>query len=361
MKVFLTGGTGFIGQTIVRAMRGRGWEVHALVRDVKGAPARWLAQKGCALVAGDVTRLEGLADAMVGMDVVMHNAGVYELGADAATRERMQQVNVNGTDHVLGAALQAGVPRTVYVSSVVALGASGYTPEPAAVKDETHRPEGRDLTPYNRSKAEAHQAALAWRAKGLPLVIAMPSPVVGVNDHSVFGYFLRMHLAGAMSPIAFGGDATLSLVDVHALAEGLCLAAERAPIGEDYIFSGEPITIRALFEQFARYPGGMKVRLYLPRWFMRPQMMLAEPLQRAVGLPAVLSRGTVDQSRGHFNYSSAKARRELGWTHPGVDEMWDRIIRRERDLMADRRGFLNKLRHQSVVDDAPIAERSTAR
>jgi nucleoside-diphosphate-sugar epimerase len=355
MNVFLTGGTGFIGQAIVRAMRGRGWEIHALVRDVKGAPARWLAEKGCTLAPGDVTRREGLVDAMAGKDVVMHNAGVYVLGADAATRERMQQVNENGTDYVLGAALQAGVPRTVYVSSVVALGASGYAPEPAGVKDETHRSDGRHLTPYNRSKAVAHQVALSWRAKGLPLVIAMPNAVAGANDHSIFGYFLRMHLAGVMSPIGFGDDATLAIVDVRALAEGLCLAAEKAPIGEDYIFSGEPITIRATFGQFARYPGGMKVRLYLPRWFMRPQMLLLEPLQRAVALPAVLSRDAVDQSRGHFNYSSAKARRELGWTHPGVDEMWDRIIRRERELMAERRGFLNKLRHQSVVDGAPIA------
>jgi dihydroflavonol-4-reductase len=355
MKVFLTGGTGFIGQAIVRAMRGRGWEVHALVRDVKSAPACWLAQKGCTLVPGDVTRREGLVEAMAGMDVVMHNAGVYELGADAATRERMQQVNVNGTDHVLGAALQAGAPRTVYVSSVVALGASGYPPEPAAVKDEAHRPDGRHLSPYNRSKAEAHQVALSWRAKGLPLIIAMPNAVAGANDHSVFGYFLRMHLAGVMSPIAFGGDATLAMVDVRALAEGLCLAVEKAPIGEDYIFSGEPIALGAVFEQFARYPGGMKVRLQLPRWFMRPQMLPLEPLQRAIGLPAVLSRDAVDQSRGHFNYSAAKAHRDLGWTHPGIDEMWDRIIRRERELMGERRGFLNKLRHQSVVDDAPTA------
>lgn len=355
MKVFLTGGTGFIGHAIVRTMRARGWEVHALVRDVKSAPSRWLAEKGCTLVAGDVTRREGLAEAMAGMDVVMHNAGVYELGADAATRERMQQVNVNGTDHVLGAAMQTGVPRTVYVSSVVALGASGYAPESAAVKDETHRPDGRHLTPYNRSKAEAHRVALAWRAKGLPLVIAMPNAVAGANDHSVFGYFLRLHLLRAMPPMAFGGDATLGVVDVLALAEGLCLAAEKAPAGEDYIFSGAPIAISAMFEQFARYPGGMKVRLWLPRWFMRPQMLLLEPLQRAAGLPAFLSRDTVDQSQGHFNYSSAKAHRELGWTHPGVDEMWDRIIRRERELMAQRRGFLNRLRHQSVVDDPAIA------
>jgi nucleoside-diphosphate-sugar epimerase len=192
MKVFLTGATGFIGQALVRTMRGRGWDIHALVRDTQNAPARWLAQQGCTLVPGDVTREEGLATAMAGMDVVLHNAGVYEFGADAATRKRMQQVNVNGTDHVLGAALQAGVPRTVYVSSVVGLGASGYAPEPAVVKDETHRPDGRYLTPYERSKAEAHQTALAWRAKGLPLVIAMPNAVVGANDHSGFGGAQRM-------------------------------------------------------------------------------------------------------------------------------------------------------------------------
>jgi nucleoside-diphosphate-sugar epimerase len=330
--------------------------IHALVRDTQSAPARWLAQQGCTLVPGDVTRVEGLASAMAGMNVVLHNAGVYEFGADAATRERMQQVNVNGTNHVLGAALQAGVPRTVYVSSVVALGASGYAPEPAVVKDETHRPDGRYLTPYERSKAEAHQAALAWRAKGLALVIAMPNAVAGANDHSAFGDFLRMHLGGIMPPMAFGGDATYAFVDVHALAEGMCLAVEKAPIGEDYIFSGEPTTLGALVEKFARYPGGMKVRLYLPRWFMRPQMMLLEPLQRALGLPAFMSRDTVDASRGHLNYSAAKAHRDLGWTHPGSDAMWEQIIRRERELIGMRRGLLNKLRHQSVIEgDAPIA------
>jgi dihydroflavonol-4-reductase len=351
MKVFLTGGTGFIGQTIVRTMRQRGWEVHALVRDVKSAPARWLAEKGCTLVAGDVTRAEGLAQAMAGMDLVMHNAGVYELGGDAATQARMRQVNAGGTDHVLGAAMQAGVPRTVYVSSVVALGASSYAPDPAVAKDETHLSDGRHLTAYNRSKAEAHQVALDWQAKGLPLVIAMPNGVVGVNDHSVFGYFLRLHLLGGMPPMAFGEDATLGLVDVMALAEGLCLAAENAPIGQDYIFSGEPITFKLLFAQFARHAGGMKVRLWLPRWFMRPPMWMLEPLQRALGLPAFLSRDTVDASRGHMNYSSAKAQRELGWTHPSINDMWDRIIERERALMMQRKGFLNRLKHQRVVVD----------
>jgi nucleoside-diphosphate-sugar epimerase len=351
MNVFLTGATGFIGQALVRKMRLRGWRVHALVRDAASPPSRWLAEQGCVLVPGDVTRAQGLAQAMTGMDLVIHNAGVYEFGANADAQARMQQVNVVGTDIVLGAALQASVPKTLYVSSVAALGSSGYAPDPAAVKDETHRPDGRHLTPYNRSKAEAHQVALAWRAKGLPLIISMPGPVVGANDHSVFGYFLRLYLTGGMPPMAFGGDAVLGFVDVGALAEGFCLAAEKAPVGQEYIFCGHPLTLKDMFGHFGRHPGGMRMRLWLPRWFMRPQMAMLEPVQRALGLPAFLSRETVDASRGHLNYSSAKARRELGWTHPDAHEMWDRIIDRERDLMGQRSGFLNRLKHQAVSND----------
>jgi NAD(P)-dependent dehydrogenase (short-subunit alcohol dehydrogenase family) len=94
MNVFLTGATGFIGQSLVRKMRQRGWRVHALVRDTASPPARWLAEQGCELVPGDVTRADGLVQAMTGMDVVIHNAGVYEFGANAAVQARMQQVNV---------------------------------------------------------------------------------------------------------------------------------------------------------------------------------------------------------------------------------------------------------------------------
>jgi dihydroflavonol-4-reductase len=349
VRIFLTGGTGFVGQALVRAMRRRGWAIHALVRDPLGAPARWLAAQGCTLATGDVTQSDGLAQAMAGTDVVLHSAGVYEFGASSRERRRMQQVNVHGTDQVLGAALQAGITRTVYVSTVWSLGATGYPPAPAWPKDESQRHGRHYLTPYEHSKAEAHRVALAWRTRGLPLVIAMPNSVVGANDHAVFGYFLRLYLLGALPPASFGGDSVMSMVHVDALAEGLCLAAEKARIGEDYLFCGEPISIRALFEHWGRYKGGMVKRVWLPRWLMRWQMALLEPLQRLLGLPAFLSRDTVDASKAHLNYSSAKARRDLDWRHPRIEEMWELIVREERELMAQRRGFLNRLRHQQVV------------
>lgn len=345
MRVLLTGATGFIGQALVRALRARGWDVTALVRRPDAAQAQWLKRQGCTLAVGDVTSESGLREAMTGADVVIHNAGVYELGASAAERERMDAVNVRGTELVLGAAHAAGVPRTVYVSTVWALGPS----EAGTVADESHRHPGTFLSAYERSKVQAHEAALRWRARGLPLVIAMPNGVVGANDHSVFGHFLRLYLLGAMPPVAFSGDSVYTFVDVTALAEGIALAAERAEPGADYLFCGEPTTIRALFGLWARHPGGMQVRWWAPRWFMRPQMALMEPLLHAAKVSAFLSRETVDVSAAHLNYSSARARRELGWTHPAPEPMWDRIVVRERELMAQRQGFLARLRPQAVV------------
>ncbi len=353
MKILLTGGTGFIGQAIVRAMHRRGWQVDALVRDPRGAPAQWLAGKGVVLVPGDVTRPDGLREAMAGVDVVMHGAGVYELGATPAMQTRMRQVNVQGTDNVLRAAQVAGVARTVYVSTVWALGPSGYPPAPAEARDETQQHPGTSLTPYEASKLEAHRAALAWRAKGLPLVIGMPNAVVGANDHSVFGYFLRLYLQHAMPPMAWGDDAVFSMVDVDALAEGLCLAAEKAPIGTDYAFCGDPISIRDLFEIWGRFPGGMVPRLWLPRRLVKPFLVPVEPMLRACGLPAFLSRDSAEATRAHLNYSSARARSELGWTHPAPGPMWEHIVARERELIGARRGFFSRLRHLPVAPDHP--------
>ncbi|WP_294532517.1 NAD-dependent epimerase/dehydratase family protein [uncultured Rhodoblastus sp.] len=349
MKVFLSGGTGFIGQATVSAIRRRGWELTALVRDPDSASAQWIYRQGGNLVQGDVTSPSGLAQAMAGIDVAIHNAGVYEIGADAATIERMRQVNVEGTRHFLSASLAAGLPRTVYVSTVWALGPSGRPPAPSVTRDESQVHDGHSLTPYEQSKLDAHHVALDMRRAGLPLSIAMPNAVMGANDHAAFGYLLRLTLLGLMPPVGCGADAIYAPVDVDALAEGLCLVAERAPMGEDYLFCGEPVSLGRLFEIWRQMTGGSAGRFNLPRAVMRPQMALVEPLQRALGLPAFFSRDAVDATLAHLDYSSAKARRDLGWSCPQPEEMWRQIIAREKQLMAERQGVLAKLKHLPVV------------
>ena len=80
MKVFLTGGTGFIGRSLTRALLSRNWNVTALVRNPRSPQAQALDALGAELVAGDITDRESVRAGMAGADAVVHNAGSYEYG-----------------------------------------------------------------------------------------------------------------------------------------------------------------------------------------------------------------------------------------------------------------------------------------
>lgn len=146
-----------------------------MVRDTDSAAANWIAKQGATLVKGDVTAPDELKAQLGGVDALIHKALVYELGVDSAATARMNAVNVQGTDNILGAANAWGVPRSIYVPTACALGPSGYPLAPSEPKDERSPHDGRFMTAYDRSKAQAHQVALRWREKGLPLVCAMPT------------------------------------------------------------------------------------------------------------------------------------------------------------------------------------------
>jgi len=343
MRVFLTGGTGFIGQALATVIRNRGWQLDALVRRPDGAPARYLASLGATLIAGDVTQRESMRAAMTRADLVIHNAGIYEFGADAALRQRMQAANVGGTENTLGLALELGKPRSVYISTTLATGATGIES-----RDETFVRQAPCPTAYEQTKTDAHEIALRMRERGLPLIIVCPNAVVGPNDHSVFGYLLRMYLLYLLPPLAWSPGTTQSLVHVQALAEGIALAAEMGRIGENYLLCGEPITLQQLFGFWKPHRGGFTPKLWLPPAIMKVMFTPMEPLFRLAGLPAVFSRETVAASE-HLNYSSAKAQRELGWRFPAAADMWPQIVERERQLMALRTGLRAKLRPMEVV------------
>src|SRR5919106_3563574 len=120
MKVFVTGGTGFIGGHVVRKLRERGDEVVALCRTAeKGQP---LSDIGCDLAPGTLSEEPALRDGMRGCDAVIHGAAVYEVGIPKSEHEAMYEANVRGTERVLRAVLDEGIPKAVYISTVGAFG-----------------------------------------------------------------------------------------------------------------------------------------------------------------------------------------------------------------------------------------------
>jgi dihydroflavonol-4-reductase len=239
MKIFLTGGTGFIGQPLTKALLERGWKVVALVRKSDSPQAQALVKLGAQLAIGDVTKRESMRTAMNGVDVVVHNAGHYEFGLDNAGKQRMRAINVTGTDHVLGLAHELNVSRVVYVSTVQALGETGQQ-----LRDESFKRQTPCRTIYEQTKTDAHIIATEYKQKGLPIIIVCPNGVVGANDHSGWGYFLRLYINRSMPPMSWSPNALQNCAYVDDVAEGIALAVEKGRIGEIYLLSGECCTIR---------------------------------------------------------------------------------------------------------------------
>ena len=331
MKIFLTGGTGFIGQSLTQSLMARGWDIVSLIYKPDNTDAVGAVKVGVQYVTGDVTDRESMLDSMKGADIVVHNAGWYELGVDGSGRKHMQAVNVIGTDNVLSLALELGIPRTVYVSSTAFWGETGSEP-----CDETYQRQKSYNSYYEQTKAEAHEIAQQYQQRGLPLIIVCPNAVVGPNDHSNYGYFLRMYLNHLMAPYGWAPDAISSLVHVNDVGKGIALAAEKGRIGETYILAGEPTSMREMVEIWNSKPGGFKINSYMPTWLAKVVFAPIEPLERLGGLPAVVSVETVRASVS-MNYSSEKAKRELGWTHLPAREMWPEIIDQELELLAGRK------------------------
>jgi nucleoside-diphosphate-sugar epimerase len=332
MKVFLTGGTGFIGQPLTKALLTYGWQVVALVRKPGSPATQTLVSMGAHCVRGDITDQESLRAGMTGADIVIHNAGQYEFGLDDVGRKRMHSVNVIGTDNVLGLAAELAIPRTVYISTVQAFGETG--PQP---RTENFTRQTACRTTYEQSKTEAHEIACQYQKRGLHLIIVCPHQVIGPNEHSAFGYFLRLYINRLLPPLGWAPNSILCCVDVNDLAAGIALATKVDHPGEIYIFCGEPQSFREILTCWGQKPGGSRPVVWLPAKLAAWLFALLEPLHRLLGLPAFISRETVTAGSINWYFSSDKAQRELGWTHHSAEAMWFSTIDGELELLASRR------------------------
>jgi len=346
MRVFLTGGTGFIGRPLTQALLARGWEVVALARQPNGPLARGLTKLGARCVAGDVTQRETMRAGMTGADIVVHNAGWYEFGLNEAGRKQMHAINVTGTENVLSLAQELMIPRSVHVSSNMYYGETG--PEP---RDETFQRNTPYRTYYEQTKAEAHEVALRYIQHGLPLSIVCPSVVVGPNDHSIWGYYLRLYLNYVMTPFAWAPETVTSGTYVNDVGEGIALVAEKGRVGETYLLAGDPMRLRDIVGIWNAHPGGFKILFYIPAGLAELLFAPMEPVLRLLGLPAFASRETV-KANAHLNNSSLKAQRELGWTHRPAHAMWQSIIADERQLQTKRKWWdmVGKLKPLEIFD-----------
>jgi dihydroflavonol-4-reductase len=320
MKTLVTGGTGFIGANVVRALRRRGIAVRALVRPT--SDLRNLAGLDLELVYGDLRDRQSLEAALKGCDTLYHVAAVYTLWTP--NPRELYDSNVAGTVNLLEAAAAAGVRRIVYTSSVATIG----LPEDGRPGTEELflRPDEL-IGDYKRSKYLAEQEVLKLAQRGLPVVIVNPSLPVGPWDSkpTPSGQIIVNFLRGRIPAYVETG---LNVVDVEDVALGHLLAAERGRIGERYILGHENLTLAEMFRQLEQVSGVRAPRLRIPYGMAYLAACLSEFTARTIThRPPFVTLAGVKLSRHRMFFDASKAVRELGFPQTPAIEAFRKAVR----------------------------------
>jgi len=313
VKVFLTGGTGFIGGHVARALRARGDDVVALVRSPERASM--LRGLSCELITGNVTDTQAMQRSMAGCDAVIHSAGVYKVGIPIEERPAMYETNVRGTQEALDVAVQEGVGRIVYISTVNLFGNTM-----GEIVDETYtRPPGDPyLSYYDQTKFLAHQVALARIAQGAPVVIMQPGGVYGPGDHSEIGRLVEQMTSGRLLFMSFP-ELGFNFVHVEDVAQGILLGLDGGRVGHSYVLGGEITTLGTIISRVASIVGKRPPRFSLPTWLARAAIPFGPLVGRMLHQPPNL-RELISAADGVTYWATdGKARHELGYAPRDLD------------------------------------------
>jgi dihydroflavonol-4-reductase len=302
MKVFVTGGNGFIGSVVVRQLAADGHSVVCLLRPTSNTDR--LAGLSYERADGDVRDLESLRAAMAGCEAVIHLASLSSW--DLIDSPEMKDVVLRGTHNVLDAAAGVGTARVVFVSSVTAVGA---TAEPTPL-DETARynlASERGLT-YAQYKHQAEAMCAAAVERGQDVVIVNPAEVYGPNDTAFVTASNLIDFASSNPVLVCRGGTSMVYVDDVAL--GIVRAMERGRAGERYILGGPNVT----FEQLAQET--LAILAKNARVWVLPNPLIRAVTKVATGLRIKLPYNprVIPYATRYWFMDSSKAQRELGVT-----------------------------------------------
>jgi nucleoside-diphosphate-sugar epimerase len=280
VRVFLTGGTGFIGTHLVNALLARGDEVTCLVRSP--AKAAGLEARGVRLVRGDLESRAALREGAAGADVVIHLAGVIA----ARSAGEFIAANRDGTANVLDAAAAHPPRRFVFVSSIAAAGPT--VPGRPLVESALPHP----VTPYGASKL-AGEALV--RTASFPWTIVRPPVVYGEWDRATLRIFQLANRG--LVPLLGDGSQELSAIHGEDLAAALVtVASAPGSIGKVYFAAHPEITTsRGLALAVGRALGKTPRVLPVPAPVARAVMSVAGMIARIAGRASVLSPERADE------------------------------------------------------------------
>lgn len=306
MKIFLTGGTGFLGSRLVPALRETGAAITGLA--VTESDASKLVSGGASVCRGDLSQPEVLEMAMAGCDVVIHAAGLMDVWSHP---ERFEMINVTGTRNVIDAARRAGVRRLIYVSAAAVVAGAGDING-----DESLPMQYPAHCAYAASKSRAENLVLSANQTDFTTLAIRPPMIWGSGDEAALPRFKEMIDRGRFAWIN-GGRNLYSTCHVDNVAEAVVCGIRSGRGGSAYfVTDGIPRTYREVINSqlMARYGMAAPDRS-MPRWLAHIAAILVEATWRftkAKGVPPI-TRSLLCMMTYESVVHDRMARRELGY------------------------------------------------
>jgi len=301
----VTGATGHVGNVLVRKLLEHGEKVRAMI--LPGECRESISGLEVEAVDGDVLNLDSVFQSMRGVKGIFHLAGVISImpGANPFVRK----VNVEGTKNILRAAMESGIKKLIYTSSIHAIRRVEDGVIDESVPYDMNNPYGA----YDRSKAEATLEVLNAADSGLEAVVACPTGVIGPFDfrRSMMGSLI--HDSAVAKPTLYV-DGAYDFVDVRDVAEGLISAADNGKRGESYILSGQKISVRYLLETVREITGRNFFQMKIPFNLARFAALFTPMYYRMANATPRFTPYSLEVLQSNSNISHAKATRQLGYS-----------------------------------------------
>ncbi|MCB9761612.1 MAG: NAD-dependent epimerase/dehydratase family protein [Alphaproteobacteria bacterium] len=303
MRIFITGGSGFVGGHLIEVLRGE-HEVLAMARsDRSVAAVEALGAIAVRTALGQVT-----PEQLDGVDAIVHAAAFVE---EYGTREQFRTVNVEGTRQLLEAAKAAGVKRFIHIGTEAAF----FTgPDLVMIDESTPYPSGQRFL-YSETKAEAERLVLAANGPGFHTVSLRPRLIWGPRDESVMGNIRDRALKNEWVWLD-GGRHHTSTCHVRNLVAAVELALTRGEGGRAYFIADDgERTLREFFDRLLATQGVTLAQRSIPGWLARGASVVVEGTWRGLSLSGTppLTRFAAFMFSATVTVDTARARQELGY------------------------------------------------
>ncbi len=312
MKVLVTGGTGFLGEYIVRELLSHQYEVFLLVRSL--SKCVFLNHPGVTVIEGDILDVVVLDEIIQEVDYVIHAAAMVSFSPSEA--EEMTRINVKGTENVVNLCLESNIKKLIFVSSIAAL---GRTENQGVISEITKWMPYALNSKYAVSKRKAELEVLRGKEEGLEVAIVNPGVILGAGDWDrSSGKIFKLVYKG----LRFYNRGVNGYVGVKDVAKAIRIMME-APLenGERFVLVAENLSQKELFTEIALSMNKRPPQWELPPFLAKIAGVLMEFIGKITGKSMLISRETVRTSLHQHFYDGSKITRKLEFQYTPLKEV----------------------------------------